>query len=130
MSEPVLEPFTAEVLFLLSEPVGDAGWKRILTEYMQGVARQCIESGAVLIGHIKGLVLGPRDDYLRISVTDTQRRADVEGALAADYGSLALRLNVIVYGISWDVQRRCAECPVTGASSIEVRPVAKHDHEA
>ena len=102
MTELILEPFVAKLHFRLTEPAGSMEWKQVLAAYMEDLSRRCTEAGPCVIGHIKGLIVGPDKSYLRISVIDAIRPAESEGELPEESDNLTMTLNVIVYGLPRD----------------------------
>ena len=102
MAELNLEPYAAEVIFQLRGINVNDKWHGILADFMNSIAVKCEKAGAVIIGHIKGLVRGEKS-YLKISVTSASRPADVEGNCILKTNLITMDLNVIVYGLSFEV---------------------------
>lgn len=81
-------------------------WASFLAECLERLADRCVEAGPCVIGHIKGVALFDRDRYLRLSVVDASRAADVDGDVPEGCREFILTLNVLVYGHSRDVIQR------------------------
>jgi hypothetical protein len=135
MSDIKIEPFTAKVYFQLRALAENDVWQEILAGYMDTIAMQCDKTGKCLIGHIKGLTLGPDKSYLQVSVISPSHPADFNGSLAQGMSTLMLTLNVLVYGLSRDSLERIVQEVSTDSvqglvASIKVVPVqVKSEHK-
>jgi hypothetical protein len=70
----------------------------IFTEFLSYVTKDCVESGAVMIGHIKANVRSG-DEMLSISSTTGDGNVRARLSFLSDVGEFDMTLNVIVYGI-------------------------------
>ena len=117
MSKLHLHPLAARLrwYFPAAMPVED--WQVLLEDYLTAVARDCRDSGQVVIGHIKGLFLLPGDGFLRASAVSADHPVDSEISAGASsvFEELTLTVNVIVYGLPAD---RGKEIVVENAKNV------------
>jgi hypothetical protein len=106
MADLILEPYAVSQRWQL--PQENANWESLIVEYLQAIARACIEFDHCVIGHIKALALFPGGDYLQVSVIDPALPAGVKGCVPPNCMELRLALNVIVYGLERDLLERIA----------------------
>jgi hypothetical protein len=101
MAELILEPYAVSQRWRFSP--ADSNWESLIIEYLESIARACVEFDGCVIGHIKALALFPEGDYLQVSVIHPELPAGVKGHVPPDCTELKLTLNVIVYGLDHDL---------------------------
>jgi hypothetical protein len=106
MADLILEPYAAAQRWRFSPK--DTNWETLIVDYLQTIARACMEFDGCVIGHIKALALFPAGGYLQVSVIDPALPAGVKGCVPPDCAELTLTLNVIVYGLAHDLLERIA----------------------
>jgi hypothetical protein len=107
MADLILEPFAVSQRWRFSPK--DTNWETLIVEYLEAIARTCMEFDGCVIGHIKALALFPAGGYLQVSVIDPALPAGVKGCVPPDCAELTLSLNVIVYGLEHDLLERIAD---------------------
>jgi hypothetical protein len=106
MADLILEPYAVSQCWSFSEE--NTNWESLIVEYLETIARTCVEFDRCVIGHIKALALFPGGDYLQVSVIDPGLPAGVKGHVPPGCNELRLSLNVIVYGLDHDLVGRIA----------------------
>jgi DNA-binding transcriptional regulator PaaX len=106
MADLILEPYAVSQCWSFSEE--NTNWESLIVEYLETIARTCVEFDRCVIGHIKALALFPGGDYLQVSVIDPDLPAGVKGHVPPGCNELRLSLNVIVYGLDHDLVGRIA----------------------
>ncbi len=104
MADLILEPYAVNQRWLFSQK--GTGWESLIVEYLETIARACLEDDRCVIGHIKALALFPSGDYFQVSVVKPGIPAGVKGHVPQDCTELRLTLNVIVYGLERDLVER------------------------
>jgi hypothetical protein len=104
MADLILEPYAVSQRWRFSPK--DTNWETLIVEYLETIARTCVEFDRCVIGHIKALALFPGGDYLQVSVINPALPAGVKGRVPPDCTELRLTLNVIVYGLERDLVER------------------------
>ncbi len=105
MAELILEPYAVNQHWRLPLAANEQ-WQVILADYMETLARKCEESGTCIIGHIKALAIFPDNGFLQISVISAKIPASLKGGVPNGCTELKLSLNVIVYGLKYEVVER------------------------
>jgi G3E family GTPase len=72
-----------------------------LSELTASIAQNCSESGCSLVGHIKAIAKTDAGGYLLVSSTGPDNPVQFQGKLPAEFRSLKIRINAIVYGIEY-----------------------------
>jgi hypothetical protein len=106
MADMILEPYAVSQRWRFS--LKDTNWETLIVEYLETIARTCMEFDGCIIGHIKALALFPAGGYLQVSVVDPALPAGVKGCAPPDCTELTFTLNVIVYGLAHDLLERIA----------------------
>jgi hypothetical protein len=106
MDDLILEPYAVSQRWRFS-PEG-TNWESLIIEYLETIARTCMEIESCVIGHIKALALLPEGGYLQVSVINPELPAGVKGCVPPGCPELKLTLNVIIYGIERDLLERVA----------------------
>jgi hypothetical protein len=106
MADLILEPYAVSQCWSFSHENPD--WEPLIVDYLEMIARTCMEFDRCVIGHIKALALFPGGDYLQVSVIDPHLPAGVKGHVPSGCTELRLSLNVIVYGLDHDLVGRIA----------------------
>ncbi|MCL4561021.1 MAG: hypothetical protein M1281_10440 [Chloroflexi bacterium] len=104
MAELILEPYAVSQRWRL--PDADGRWEGFLAEYLETLARRCAEKQPYIIGHIKALALFLHNGYAQASVVGSDLPAQVKGNVPPGCTELTLSLNVIVYGLEYDLIER------------------------
>jgi len=100
VAELNLEPYAAVQHWRL--PEADGHWETILSDYLQTLAQRCVKaSPQAVVGHLKGLALFSKSEFLRVSVVAPQIPATLSGKAPPGCTELELTLNVLVYGLPW-----------------------------
>ncbi len=133
MSELSLEPYAAHLHLSLDTVMSKKKWQKIVTHYLEALARRCDETGGCVIGHIKALALFADNQYLRVSVISSSHPADIEGNPPESFKELKMTLNVLVYGLSRDVIQRLVYEAASDLNSpfkghIALEPLGFHEH--
>lgn len=68
MAQLTLHPCTVQMNWLSGSPLPDADWKNILHGFLGELGNNCIENGASLIGHIKGIASAGGKPCLQFSL--------------------------------------------------------------
>jgi hypothetical protein len=105
MAELILEPYAVSQHWRLPAAASDQ-WQAILSDYLETLARKCDKNGTCIIGHIKALALFPDNGYLQISVTGPNFPASIKGSIPGGCTELNLSINVIVYGLEYELVER------------------------
>lgn len=106
MADLILEPYAVSQRWHFSPE--NTNWESLIVEYLETIARACMEFDPCVIGHIKALALFPGGDYLQVSVINPTLPAGVKGRVPPNCTELKLSLNVIVYGLDRDLVERIA----------------------
>lgn len=99
MSDLTLEPYAAEQEWEMPAPLPGQVWQEMLTGYLAALACACTQAGPSVIGHLKALALFAEGGYLRVSAVSAQHRPTVDGGVPDGLRTLALTLNLLVYGL-------------------------------
>lgn len=103
MADLSLGSFAGRLLFRRSaDNLSGASWEKVLAAFLDEVGLLCGKRGAV-VGHIKAFAAGAEGAFLRGSLTDIRRAAEVEGGLREKVDSFVLDFNAHVYGLTRDV---------------------------
>jgi hypothetical protein len=126
MEGMILEPYSVLLNFKMDSPMAAAQWGKMIAEFLETLARHCVEAGPCVIGHIKGFAGIPGNGFLKISVTSSDHPADVDAESPNDFSELSLTLNVLVYGHSKKMLAKLtsktidlSERPWSGSVAIE-----------
>jgi hypothetical protein len=119
MAELILEPYAVIQHWRLADAASEQ-WQTVLSDYLETLARTCDENGACIIGHIKALAVFPDNGYLQISVVSPKFPASIKGAVPSGCRELNLSLNVIVYGLEYELVER-----LTGETASHVAEMWK-----
>jgi hypothetical protein len=106
----LLEPLAARLRWQLPVGLRMSEWVELLRAYLDTLAARSTAAGPYVIGHIKALATLPAGGYLRGSSVSPAHPADVaaEGAWPADCAELDMTLNLIVYGLPFELARSIA----------------------
>jgi hypothetical protein len=104
MAELILEPYAVSERWRI--PGADGRWEAFLAEYLETLARRSAEHKGCLIGHIKAVALFPGCGYVQVSVVSPKLPAQVNGRVPPGCVELSLSLNVIVYGLEYELIER------------------------
>ncbi len=98
----ISEDFTAfagRVHVRFKEPQEPEEVKRLVSEEIQGVAKECVSAGTRLIGHIKSIAEVESGNYIACSAVSHETPATCRGELSGPSRTLDLVLNVLIYGL-------------------------------
>lgn len=126
-----LEPCALRTVWQAQAPLPAEQWKEMLRQVAESIARECVDAGPCLIGHIKGFARFPDEAYLQVSCISADMPADVGGNLDAPTASMELDLNIIVYGVPSDtllslVKKTLAGLALEGITIEIVKASAYH----
>ncbi len=128
-----LEPYAARLKCSVDTPISADTARALIASLLEEIGRQCQKAGARLIGHIKCLAECP-EGYLRGSLTDFGRPADVAGELSAPVRTMEVLLHVLVYGLPADALHQCVISALhelgQAASAHWTHRRLGHDHPA
>lgn len=102
----IFAPYAARLRCETASPMDAEATRALVAGLLEGVGRQCQQAGARLIGHIKCLVEFA-GGYLRGSLTDFGRPADVAGEVPAPIHQMDVLLHVLVYGLTDEQVDEC-----------------------
>jgi hypothetical protein len=89
-------------------PRSATGWCSVLEHLVAGVAKDCDDAGALLIGHVKAFA-ALADGYVRASAVDATHPPTSEARASAPSAGVDLTLNVLVYGLTSEAARSIAQ---------------------
>jgi hypothetical protein len=92
------EVFAAVADLVFPPPSSQAAVEAVLRAFLDRLSAALAAAGCVLVGHIKGVV-GAGDEQLEFSLTTLAGVPRFAGTLPPDTRSVALTLNVIVFGV-------------------------------
>jgi hypothetical protein len=103
-----LHPLAATLHWQLPTVLPVEGWASLLKDYVSALAGACESTGPVVIGHIKALALLPDGGFVRASAISATHPVDAEiqAKNNDELQELALTVNVIVYGLPFDIARK------------------------
>ena len=104
MADLILEAYAVSQRWRFS-PKGP-NWESLIVEYLETIARTCMDFDNCVIGHIKALALFPGGGYLQVSAINPELPVGVKGCAPPGCTELTLTLNVIVYGLEHDLVER------------------------
>jgi len=73
--------------------------KNLVSEMISGIAKECVDAGTRLIGHIKCIAEVEDGKYIACSVVSHETPAMCRGELVGSSRTLDLVLNVLIYGL-------------------------------
>jgi hypothetical protein len=88
----------------LRSELGGVDLKDRLKDFLSEVSKSLQKDGAVLIGHIKGMLDCGMAGSLFFSLTNFEGEPDIEGQIGDNFSEARLVINVIVFGVE---QRSC-----------------------
>lgn len=122
MDPPVeLEVYAVRVYLSFDPPIFERGCRDLAARLLEDVSRRCLESGGRLIGHVKCFAETSGANCFYCNLTSLAKGATCEGPLrtpggagpgasselssrdSASCDSMAVALNVLIYGIPWHV---------------------------
>jgi hypothetical protein len=135
MAELILEPYAAHLDWQMAGTTDGDSWGRMLAGFLETLAAQCEVDDQSVVGHIKGLCTFPGGEFLRVNVVSASHPADVAGMVPEDCHELRFTLNVLVYGLPYQVVSHCVEETAHRTArqwdaSVTVSAIHSHDHEA
>jgi hypothetical protein len=133
MITPDFSAYALKVEMRLDPPVGGRELGAKVEELLSKIARACGDAGAILIGHIKGVVDTPDKGFRATSVLEPQGRPASRGELQDGIAQADLVINVLLYGLTKGQVREIVdplaekEMSLPGARVKLVNIEEKHD---
>ncbi len=127
----IFAPYAARLRCETASPLNAETARAVVAGLLEGVSRQCQQAGARLIGHIKCLAEFA-GGYLRGSLTDFRRPADVAGEVPAPIHQMDVLLHVLVYGLTDEQVDKCVRAALAeleqAYSTRWVHTWLRHEH--
>lgn len=116
------------------QPKGASELKSLVSNTISSVAKECMQEGARLIGHIKCIAEVDSGKYIACSVVSAESEAMCRGELEDSSKGLNLIVNVLIYGLDKpkveEILVRCARSIFSGKGvHVEFEDLEFKDHE-
>ena len=102
MAQLSLHPCAVQMSWLSDGPLNGRDWENVLRNFFIKLGENCIDGGATLIGHIKGIATVADSPCLQLSLVSLNQPVSVDGSVPDATHKLQMTLNVLVFGISAD----------------------------
>ena len=102
MAQLNLHPCAVQMTWLSDGLLTGGEWENAMRNFFTKLGENCIDGGATLIGHIKGVATVAGSPCLQLSLVSLNQPVSVDGTVPDATNKLQITLNVLVFGISAD----------------------------
>lgn len=102
MKELILHPLSISLGFKFAKPMPMEQVKGLIGEMFDALAQAVSRREGCIIGHIKGLAMLEREDWLKVSVISAARPSQAEASGNSPVESMSMAVNFMVYGLEPD----------------------------